>query len=248
VNRKLILLNVLLAGLVIWAGMQWRTQYLAEKNRETRMYHGAPPPAKVIPPPPIPAQPPVQATGYNTVAQKLLLHPTRNPDIPIDPPPPPPPPEPMPALPKFHGAMNLDGEPVAILSAGDTRFHETKIGQTIGQFKLVDVNTRDITFQWKDQQVRKSLSELMDRAQAEAQQAGAGTGSGSGGAAAQAPPPAPAPAVKSQVGPVGETSVFGRRACDPNDSYPDGAVVDGWRKSSSTTPFGKACFWERAGR
>jgi len=64
-------------------------------------------------------------------------------------------------------------------------------------------------------------------------------------AAAQAAPP---PAIKSNVGPVGEASVFGRRACDPNDSYPEGAVVDGWRKTSSTTPFGRACFWERAGK
>jgi len=55
-------------------------------------------------------------------------------------------------------------------------------------------------------------------------------------------------ASREVLGPVGEASVFGRRACDPNDSYPDGAVVDGWRKASSTTPFGKACFWEKAGR
>jgi hypothetical protein len=55
-----------------------------------------------------------------------------------------------------------------------------------------------------------------------------------------------APVAKTQVGPVGDTSVFGRRACDPNDSYAEGAVVDGWKKTSSTTPFGRACFWERS--
>ena len=30
--------------------------------------------------------------------------------------------------------------------------------------------------------------------------------------------------------------------------YPDGAVVDGFRKVSRATPFGKACVWEAVGR
>ena len=134
--------------------------------------------------------------------------------------------------------MNLDGTAVAILSVGNDRFREVKPGDRIGQFTLLDVNTKDITFQWKDQQVRKSLEEILDRSQAEAS-----APAGSNPAPAAAPQ---APAIKSQVGPVGEASQFGRRACDPNDSYPTGAVVDGWRKVSSPTPFGAACFWERA--
>jgi len=134
--------------------------------------------------------------------------------------------------------MNLDGVATAILSAGDKQFQEIKPGQMIGQFKLIDVNTRDITFEWNHQQVRKTLDELLDRSVAD------NAANNSSAPAAQTAPPAPA--IKSNIGPVGDTSVFGRRACDPNDSYPDGAVVDGWRKTSSTTPFGKACFWERA--
>ena len=240
-NRKLLLLNALLAGLVIWAGVQWRGEYLAEQARERKMRNAKatlPPPSPL---PALPAQPPVQAAGYNNVAQKLLLHPTRNPDIVIDPPPPPPPPEPMPPLPKYHGSMNLDGVETAILSLGQERFREIKPGQTIGQFKLVDVNTRDITFEWKNQQVRKNLDDLLERVVADNSR---GSGSASPAPAAAAAPPAPV--IKSQIGPVAETGVFGRKPCDPNDSYPDGAVVDGWKKTSSTTPFGKACFWERA--
>ena len=243
-NRRLIFLNVLLGCLLIWAGLQWRSEILAEKARVRKMLAGKVPPLPATPLPALPGQPPVLATGYNTVAQKLLLHPSRNPDIEVEPPPPPPPPEPMPPLPKYHGAMNLDGEPVAILSVGKERSQEVKAGQLIGQFKLLDVTTRDITFQWKDQQVRKPLNELLDRSQAENQQAPTSNAPSVG---ATAPPPPP-PAVKSQVGPVGDASVFGRRACDPNDSYADGAVVDGWRKTSSSTPFGKACFWEKAGK
>jgi hypothetical protein len=193
-------------------------------------------PVQPRPLPVIPPQPPVLATSYNNVAQKLLLHPSRNPDIAVDPPPPPPPPEPMPPLPKYHGSMNLDGVATAILSAGGKNYQEIKPGEMIGQFKLINVNTKDITFEWKDQQVRKSVDDLLDHTIVD---------NGNSATNAAAPPP---PAVKSQVGPVGETSVFGKRACDPNDSYPEGAVVDGWRKASSTSPFGKACFWEPAGK
>jgi hypothetical protein len=236
---------VVLLGLVIWAGVQWRSRYQAARARDRKIALDRPVPNPVTPLSPIPPQPPVQATGYATVAQKLLMHPSRNPDIAVDPPPPPPPPEPMPPLPKYHGAMNLDGSPVAILSAGDVRFQEVKPGGTIGQFKLVDVTTRDITFQWKDQQVRKNLNEVLDTAQNAPQRTPTNNAPASGPAAAPRPLP---PAIKSQIGPVGEPTTFGRRSCDPNDTYADGAVVDGWRKVYTNTPFGRACFWERAGR
>ncbi len=240
-NRKLILLNAVLGALVIWAGFQWHSQYAAARARELRMRNAKVSPAPAAALPPLPVQPPVLATGYNEVAQKLLLHPSRNPDIVVDPPPPPPPPEPMPPLPKYHGQMNLDGDVVAILSIGkDPTVEEVKPGEMIGQFKLVDVNTRDITFQWKDQQVRKTLDQVLETSQAQA----VVNNSGAAPAAVEAPPPA----IKSQVGPVGDVSQFGRRACDPNDSYAEGSVVDGWRKVTSPTPFGKACYWDRAGR
>jgi hypothetical protein len=240
VNRKLILLNVLLAGLLVWAGMQWRNQYLAAKARELKMRNAKVNPVQPMPLPGIPPQPAVLATSYNNVAQKLLLHPSRNPDIAVDPPPPPPPPEPMPPLPKYHGSMNLDGVATAILSAGGKNYQEIKPGEMIGQFKLVDVNTKELTFEWKDRQVRKSVDDLLDHTIVDN-----GNSATNAAGAAAAPPP---PAVKSQVGPVGDTSVFGTRQCDPNDSYQEGAVVDGWRKTSSTSPFGKACLWVQAGK
>jgi hypothetical protein len=239
VNRKLILLNVLLAGLLVWAGIQWRNQYLAAKARQLKMRNAKVNPVQPSPLPVIPPQAPVLATSYNNVAQKLLLHPSRNPDIAIDPPPPPPPPEPMPPLPKYHGSMNLDGVATAILSAGGKNYQEIKPGEMIGQFKLVDVNTKDITFEWKDQQVRKSVDDLLDHTIVD------NGNSATNAAGAAAPPP---PAVKSQLGPVGDTNQFGTRSCDPNDSYAEGSVVDGWRKTSSTSPFGKACLWVRAGK
>jgi len=238
-NRKLILLNVALAGVLVYAGMAWRNEYRAAKERERKLLAAKVQPAPVGPWAPLPNQLPVMATGYADVAQKLLLHPSRNPSIPVEPPPPPPPPEPMPPLPKYHGSMNLDGEAVAILSMGNNPFQEVKAGGEIGQFKLVDVNTRDITFQWKDQQVRKTLNELLDRSAAEAVSA-----NNTPAAIAPVPPPQ----IKTQVGPVGDESGFHTKACDPNDSYSVGSVVGGYRKTMSPTPFGQACSWVQVGK
>ena len=38
-NRKLILLNVVLAGVVVFAGVKWREEYQAEKAREAALRH-----------------------------------------------------------------------------------------------------------------------------------------------------------------------------------------------------------------
>jgi hypothetical protein len=236
----MMLLNAVLAAVLAFAGYQWRSIYRAAKDREQTMFKGGsrnPPKGQWTP---LPKEPAVLATGYNTVAQKLLLHPSRNPDIPppvVEVPPPPPPP-PMPALPKYHGTMNLDGHQVAILSIGNDPFQEVASGGKIGPFKLVDITTRDITYEWMGQQVRKSLRESIDRTEV----AQAPTDNSP---ASAAPPP---PQVKSQIGPVGDVTAFGTKVCDPNDSYSDGAVVNGFRKASIPTPFGKACRWEPAGK
>jgi hypothetical protein len=53
--------------------------------------------------------------------------------------------------------------------------------------------------------------------------------------------------VTSNKGPGSDTQ-FGIKTCQPNDSTPEGAVVDGYRKTSKATPFGSSCFWEPVGR
>jgi hypothetical protein len=242
VNRRLILLNVVLAGVLGFAGYQWRNEIREAQARAEKTRKAAIKSAPVQPFVPLENQPAVLATGYNDVAQKLLLHPSRNPALPVVEPPPPPPPQPMPPLPKYHGSMNLDGGPVAILSEKENaQFEEVRPGGMIGQFKLIDVNTRDITFEWNGQQVRRTLDDLLDRKAADAANAAYM-------AAAAANAPAAPAAVKAQIGPSGPTNQFGTRGCDPNDSYPTGAVVDGWRKAAIPTPFGVVCRWEQVGR
>jgi hypothetical protein len=241
-NRKLLLLNLALAGLLVYAGAQFRTRWREARAHHQQVLQKKP---QTLPPPPVsplPAQPPVLAAGYNDIAQKMLFDKSRNPNVPVELPPPPPPPPPMPALPVYHGAMSLPGEPpIAIMSTTASGAHEAiHPGEKIGQFKLLSVNTEELVLEWNNQQVRKRLDELMDKnAAAAAAPAVERTAQ---------PAAAPEPVQQKAVGPVGEVSQFNTRACAQNDSYPAGAVVDGWRKVITQTAFGPHCRWDPVGR
>ena len=236
-NRKLILLNAVLAVVVVYGGVQLRRQYQAAKAREAALRSGRIAPVPAPPFQPLANDPPVLPSGYKDVAIKDLFHPTRNPDVAVELPPPPPPPPPMPALPRFHGQMNLGDGPMALLVEKPGMPEKAiKVGESIGQFKLVDVNTNEITFSWtyNGDIARRSLRELADNtvvAAAPEQRP----------AVANAPPPPPV--VKSVIGP-GEMTGLGTRTCDLNDSTPAGTVVNGFRKTEGRTPFGKFCVWD----
>jgi len=226
-----------LAVFVVYGGAQLRRQYQAAMAREAALRAARIAPQPAPPFQPLANDPPVLPSGYKDVAIKDLFHPTRNPDVAVELPPPPPPPPPMPALPRFHGQMNLgDGPMVVLVEKPGMPEKAIKVGESIGQFKLVDVNTSEITFSWtyNGDIARRSLRELADNtavAAAPEQRP----------AAANAPPPPPV--VKSAIGP-GELTGLGTRTCDLNDSTPAGTVVNGYRKTEGRTPFGKFCVWD----
>ena len=244
-NRKLLLLDVVLLGVLVYAGFQFRDMWRASQAREAaelrKKVMSTPPPAF----PPLVPPSAVMATGYVQIPQKMLWDPSRNSVVPVEAPPPPPPPEPMPALPIYHGQMNLgDGAGLfAIMSVNHNAPHEAiHLGEAIGQFKLVSVNREGIDLEWKGQTVHKSLNELADR-NTPAQQA-----------QAEAPPQraavAAAPVTPPQEKPLGPGAPTGRdniRVCQPYDSTPEGAVVDGYRKVLKPSPFGNYCYWEPVG-
>jgi hypothetical protein len=241
-NRKLIFLNVVLALIVGYAGYLLRNEWKAAKARERAMYDAK---VKANPPAPLPVlpnQPALLATSYKDVAMKTLFHPTRNPDLPppvVEAPPPPPP---MPALPKYYGTMNLGDGPMALLAIGSAPSQPVKPGGSIGPFKLVDVNTVDITFEWNGQIARRTLDQITERTIASSNDGD------SRSLAAAAPAAAPAaPAAKQPIGP-GETTSFGFKTCSPNDSLADGTVQNGFRKVTYQTPFGAACRWDPVGK
>jgi hypothetical protein len=263
-NRKLVVLNAVLLLVVVFGGVQLRNQHEAAQTRQAALHAARISPAPAPPFVALPNDPPVLPSGYKDVAMKDLFHPSRNPDVEVPPPPAPPPPPPMPELPRFHGQMNLGDGPIALLveKAGMPE-KAIKPGETIGQFKLVDVNTNEITFAWSynGELVRRSLSSMMDRTASSSSASPSSSSAASSAAATAAaalaaagvsesdarpaPPPAPpqAPPIKSAIGP-GELTNQGTRICDPNDSTPAGSVVDGFKKTQGRTPFGAFCVWD----
>ena len=240
-NRKLILLNAVLLLVVVYGGVQLRNQYQSAKARQAALRAVRIPPAPAPPFVPLPNDAPVLPSGYKDVAMQDLFHPSRNPNVEVPPPPAPPPPPPMPDLPRYHGQMNLAGELITLLvEKPGMQEKAIKPGETIGQFKLVDVNTSEITFAWtfNGELARRSLSSMMDNT------AAAGAAAGASDARPSTAPSAPqAPQIKSAIGP-GELTGMGTRLCDPNDSTPAGSVVGGFRKTEGRTPFGSFCVWD----
>lgn len=242
-NRKLIALNVVLVLVVVWAGYLLRNEMGSANAREAAMHKARVKAATPAPLPALPNQSPVTATTYKDVAMKTLFHPSRNPDLPppvIEAPPPPPP---MPPLPKYHGTMNIGDGPRALLAIGNGPSQAVKPGEEIGPFKLVDVNTVDITFEWQGQIARRTLDQMTDRST----QTTASNADDGRSVQPAVPAAAPAPVVKTPTGP-GESTAFGFRTCDPNDSLPEGTVKEGFRKTTYKTPFGSACRWDPVGR
>ncbi len=239
-NRKLLLLDVVLLAVVVYAGVQFRNMYREEKSREAAQRAVKITPVPPPPAPPLPAPSPVLATNYAPIAQKFLLSKDRNPDVPIEAPPAPPPPPPIPPLPVYHGMMNFgDTEgPIAILSLPNSKSQKSiHPGETIGEFKLLAVSKDGIDLEWRDQKVHKSLDELKSRGpvREEAQQAAQAP------AAAAPRPAAPPPAER---GPAEKDEGGGIRRCQDNDTYAAGAVVNGLRKIMKPGPFGPICYWE----
>jgi hypothetical protein len=237
-RRKLLILNLVLVLAAVLAGFRLRSEWRAAKAREAATLNRAPKPARVPDLAPLPAEPPVLASGYANIAQKMLFDKSRDPVVVIEVAPPAPKP-PMPALPVFHGVMNLGQGPIAILSVNDKAAHEAvRPGGMIGPFKLLDVNSTEMTLDWNGEVVRKPVNELIVRN--------------------TAPEPAPAPAAEApstatpppppvKNGP-GDMTAFGFKTCHVNDGQQEGAVVEGYRKVMHTTPFGVSCTYEPVGR
>jgi hypothetical protein len=202
---------------------------------------------KTYPAVPAPQGPPaatpqaVMATSYIQIPQKFLLDPSRNSDVAPEPAPAPPPPRPMPALPVYHGQMNLaDGAGIfAILSANNSAPHQAiHVGEIIGEFKLLSVNREGVDLEWDGKTVHKTLLELTNRSVPQQQEAAAPQ-------RAVAAPPLPVIEQKP-LGP-GAVSGMGLATCQPGDTNPEGTIQNGMRKTSRPTPFGPMCYWEPLG-
>lgn len=247
-TRKLFLLNLLLAAGIAASGWHLRERWREARLREERLRAQAVRPAP--PPPMTPLQPPAPAapTAYVDVAQRMLFSKDRNPNVEVIVTPP----KPMPALPAVKGVLLFADPPAVIMTEKPGAAERSyRPGQTVGEFKLVAVNDREIVFEWDGKTVTRSLQQML----LEGKKAGAAPAGAAEPASAAAPaaPPTPTAGVQSLAAPLGTpkagpgADVGGAtRACVPGDTSPAGTVVDGYRKVMAETPFGKRCYWEPA--
>jgi hypothetical protein len=142
----------------------------------------------------------------------------------------------MPPLPVYHGLMDLGGLMAMLSVTKDGPQQAIRPGEAIGQFKLVDVNSEEMTLEWEGLTIRKRVDELTAPAPpptAAPVEAAAG--------AATTPPPA------AKSGP-GEMTPQGGRICAVNDGNAEGTVLEGYKKTMYTTPFGQSCLWQPVGK
>jgi len=266
-NRRLVLLDAVL--LLFAGGLAWmlRMHYLEARARESAMLNRRVPPKAVLAPPaPAPARP-AQPSDYVEVAQKMLFSKDRNPNVVVEAPKPVPEP-PMPALPIYHGQMDI-GEPVAFLSlptqaATQKGYHA---GDSIGDFTLVAFDPDKIELEWHGKKVERKPDDLAPKEPPPPAAGTPGAARGAAGApqgarsapAANAAPQQPAVAVtelgstpgtpgaaNSEAKGLGAEIGEGVRACLPGDQSPAGTVLSGYQKRSIPSMFGSICRWELA--
>ena len=225
-KRKLLLANLALLAFATAGAVHLRREWVEAHTREQAVLEKRIQPA---PPPRMPAPAaiePVKAAGYNDIAQKMLFSKDRNPVVVVEPPPAPKV-VPMPALPLFHGVVNLGDGPMAIMSVGPKGPHrDYQPGDKVGEFTLVAVNNEELVLEWQGQTITKKVDEILDRGTTAA--------------------PAPGPVAAAAAAEPGGDLTRGVRACQPGDSSPAGTVADGMVKVIRSTPFGAKCFWESA--
>ena len=103
-NRKLVLLNLVLAAVAVYAGVQWRNQWKAAKAREAAMLHKSVKPTPGAPFAAMPVSPPGAGRGLQGGRdEEPVPSVASNPNVPVELPPPAAPPPPMPPLPRYHG-------------------------------------------------------------------------------------------------------------------------------------------------
>jgi len=239
---KLIAVNLLLAaalGVIFWQG---RVELRQARAKQGEILNSGVKP--VIAPTPAPAAKlePAQPAKYAEVATKNLFSKDRNPDVVIDPPKIEAP-KPMPPLPIVYGVLGLPSGARAIMSEKKgSASRPVRSGDTIGEFKIVALDTKNVVFDWDGKQISKNVDDLIDRSGSTTAAAGQGPSAPPGPAVAPPPPP-----VKSAapLGPGPASTGGADRPCVQGDAAPDGTVVDGYRKfAGAPGPFGPiGCHW-----
>lgn len=242
-NRRLILLNIVLLALAGWLFWTLRVKWLELHRHEHTVLALAPRVRTLLYPPSPPLFKPMAAADYNEVAQKMLFAKDRNPNVIVDPPPPEPPkppPPPMPALPAYYGTIALFGDPVVLLSLSRGPQKKYHAGDKVGPFQLVSFDREKVVFDWNGQMVERKPEELKETGPAQVE-------------VADAPPPnrvepmrlipEPPPDAPKLAPQIGADNGAGVHQCVAGDTTPVGTILDGYKKVETMNMFGKTCMW-----
>ena len=162
-KTKLIALNAGLAVglvLIVWQGRTRWDEAQAERRANLNV------PVKHITPPPIaplPKPEPVQAAKYVDVATKNLFSKDRNPTVVVE--------APkvetakvMPPLPVVYGVMTLPSGTKAIMAErSGAASKPVQAGDAVGDFKILTLDSRKVTFEWDGKQLERNIDDLVDR-------------------------------------------------------------------------------------
>jgi hypothetical protein len=241
---RLIALNVILAAGA--AAFAWQAHVRMHEGELARQARFGKPVKPVTPPPvtPAPKPPAPAAIQYEDVAKKNLFSPDRNADIIVDPPKVEAP-KPMPPLPFVYGVMTLpSGAKISMAAKAGDPTRMLHVGDTIGEFKITALDAQNVTFDWNGKPVPKKIEDLIDRSH---QQAVAGAPIQVQGPAGPPPPPAASQPVNEHPteANLGVVLTPTSRACQPGDTSAAGAVVAGFKKVVTPTPFGPVCRWNK---
>jgi hypothetical protein len=194
-------------------------------------------------------EPPPRAASYFEVAEKMLFSKDRNPSVVVDAPPPP---KPMPPLPSAYGVMDIGSGPVAFLAAKGQAQRGYRAGETIGEFKLLEVSPQELAFEWDGKTIRKKVEELRGESR-DAPVPAQRPAPAAGQAVRPGDPEQPKPAGEATTNttnpsadadPFGRDSGPGKKLCKPGDSTPAGTVVKGYKKVIRFSPMAQICLWE----
>lgn len=249
-KKKLRLLNVVLAALLVWGCLALQGQYERARQRH-EIFEDLSAAAK-SPALPVPAEgPATRAATYAAISQRLLLSRDRNPVIEVivaeeseaE----------RPQTPLLAGVVDLGDGPLALMTPdADTPPRWTGIGEKIGEYTLQAVADDTVTLEWNGENIELSQAEL---AEVKLQRRSRGTTSANSSAGSttifgRGQDATANLSVSSNVTETGKYTIgkqlnTGTFAANPNDGAKDGVEYKGYVRRVRVTPFGSQHWWQK---
>ena len=250
-KKKLLLLNVLLAGFFILGAAELYRQVLDADARYGRLQAFSDP--RQAPEFPSPADPTAtRAITFMPIVERLLFSVDRNSDITV---------ETVeteaarrPGLPQLAGLIDFGDGPSALMTA---RAGEPatwiSVGGTVGDFVFEGVEGEEVTLSWNEEKFTVTRDELNEapapvRPVRQTGRTRTRPRPGAGNQPAAATAAAAAPGDLAGVGQdarIGPELGPGRYRVMPGDDSPEGTEHEGYVKRTRSTPFGTTAWWER---